>query len=123
MIRRVTCSLALALSISFGATATDEKGWLGLTFTVDTGGTADSPIVELIKIESVTPGSPAAKAGLAVDDIVTAVQGIAIPGAKMQELQAATKISVGQIVKLNIKHGEGQPHDISLISVAKPPGQ
>ncbi|MGS0754009.1 PDZ domain-containing protein [Roseateles sp. GG27B] len=76
-----------------------------------------------MKIEKVAPASPAALAGLAAGDVVVALQGIAIAGAKADDLKAAMKKSVGETLRMKVKHGPVEATEIQLIAMPKPAGR
>lgn len=46
--------------------------------------------------------------------------GIAVEGGKADTLKAAIQKSVGETLRLKIKHGADPPHDVSLIAASKP---
>ena len=70
------------------------KGWTGLDL--------DKSDLTAIKVKAITPGSPAAKAGFAIGDVV-----VAINGASLTDKEALTKAkgdwAVGQAVTYTVK--------------------
>jgi hypothetical protein len=48
------------------------------------------------------------------------MEGIVVDGAKAETLKAAIQKSVGETLRLKIKHGADAPHDVSLIAAPKP---
>ncbi len=107
------CSVANAVAAA--------SGWFGLKLNVDADGFFN-PIVRSITIEMVDPGSPAAKAGLAVGDAVVEVQGVKVVGAKASELKPVLQMSVGQTLRLKIAHGSAPPKEVVLTAAPKPSG-
>lgn len=114
--------LAAALLQGTNAAEEKEKGWFGLAFSVETEGFSFNPTVQSVKIEKVAPSSPAAAAGLAAGDVVVAAQGVVIAGAKADDLKAVMKKSVGDTLRLKVKRGGGEPFDVPLVAIARPPG-
>jgi C-terminal processing protease CtpA/Prc len=124
MNRRNLMTLALAIAAAFpsATNAADDKGWFGLAFNVETEGFSFNPTIQSVKIEKVAPSSPAAGAGLVAGDLVVALQGITIAGAKADDLQAAMKKSVGETLRFKIKRGNAEPFEVPLIAVGRPAG-
>ena len=113
----------LALFAFFSpAQAAQEKGWFGLAFKVETEGFSFNPTVQSVKIEKVMAASPAAGAGLVAGDVVVSIQGLAIAGAKADDLKAAMKKSVGETLRLKIRRGSAEPFDAPLVAAANPSG-
>lgn len=106
------------LALSAGVQAAD-KGWFGFAFSADADGWLH-PVVKSITVTQVFPDSPAAHAGLAVGDSVVEVQGIAVAGGSASELQAALKKAAGETLRLKIRHGGGEPREVSMVAVAAP---
>jgi len=65
-------------------------------------------------VEEVTPNSPAAKAGLRVDDLIVYFDGVPVSSiAAFRELMSVTR--PGQVVKLEVRRGEKlEPVEITL---------
>ena len=115
----MVCAAALS---PFAATAADEKGWFGLSFSVETEGSFFNPTLQSVKIEKVAPASPAVAAGLAAGDVVVSLQGMVVAGGKADEFKAAMKKSVGETLRFKIKRGTAEPHEVLLTAAAKPSG-
>ncbi len=119
--------MALLIAISAFSTAVvnaaEEKGWFGLAFNVETEGFSFNPTIQSVKIEKVVTASPAAQAGLAAGDVVVSLQGVAIAGAKADDLKAAMKKSVGETLRMKVKHGAAEPTEIQMVAIAKPAGR
>ncbi len=123
--RRTTIALLIAIS-AFSTpvvNAAEEKGWFGLSFNVETEGFSFNPTIQSVKIEKVVASSPAAQAGLAAGDVVVALQGIAIAGAKADDLKAAMKKSVGDTLRMKVKHGAAEATEIQMVAISKPAGR
>jgi len=122
--RRITFALLLATATTLAswAYAAEEKAWFGLAFSVETEGFSFNPTIQSAKVDSVVPASPAAGAGISPGDVVLAVQGIAIAGAKADVLKAAMKKSVGETLRLKIKRGDAEPREVQMVGVTKPVG-
>jgi len=122
--RRITLALLLATATTLAswAHAAEEKGWFGLAFSVETEGFSFNPTIQSAKVDKVAPSSPAAGAGVEPGDVVLAVQGVAIAGAKADVLKAAMKKSVGETLRLKIKHGDAEPREVQMVGVTKPAG-
>ena len=122
MNRRISVALLLALSAScWTAGAAEDKGWFGLSFSVEAEGMSFNPTIQSVKIAKVASPSPGAGAGLAAGDLVVSLQGIAIAGAKADDLKAAMKKSVGEVLRMKVRRGSAEPFDVVLVAV-KPPG-
>jgi predicted metalloprotease with PDZ domain len=123
--RRTTMALLIAISAFSTAVvnAAEEKGWFGLAFNVETEGFSFNPTIQSVKIEKVVTASPAAQAGLAAGDVVVSLQGVAIAGAKADDLKAAMKKSVGETLRMKVKHGAAEPTEIQMVAIAKPAGR
>jgi C-terminal processing protease CtpA/Prc len=108
-----------ALSIAPLSLHAAEQGWFGFAMSIDAEGILN-PKLRSIKIDKIFPGSPAAKAGLAVGDSILEMAGIEVAGAKADVLKAAIQKSVGETLRLKIRHGADAPHEVSLIAAPKP---
>ena len=117
---RLAFLAAAALLFSPLASHAAEKGWFGFSLSIDADGILD-PKLRSIKIEKIFLGSPAAKAGLSVGDMIVEIEGIAVDGAKADALKAAIQKSVGETLRLKVKRGADASQDVSLIAGPKPP--
>ena len=64
--------------------------------------------------------SHAAKAGLAVGDMMVEIEGVVVEGARADTLKAAMRKSVAETLRLKIKRGTDAPQDVSLIAGPQP---
>jgi len=94
-------------------------GVFGMTLTVKAGGWFRNPTIERLTIDSVTPGSPAAKAHLAARDEVLEMDGHVVVGAKANDLKPLLHKSVGEPLKLTLKRKSGEIYSITLIAVPR----
>ena len=118
---RLAFLAAAALLFSPLASHAAEKGWFGFfSLSIDADGILD-PKLRSIKIEKIFLGSPAAKAGLSVGDMIVEIEGIAVDGAKADALKAAMQKSVGETLRLKVKRGADASQEVSLIAGSKPP--
>jgi C-terminal processing protease CtpA/Prc len=111
---------AVALSMAPLSLRAADKGWFGFALNIDAEGVSLNPKLRSIKIDKIFPVSPAAKAGLAPGDMIVEIEGIPVEGAKADTLKAAIQKSVGETLRLKIKHGADASHDVSLIAASKP---
>jgi C-terminal processing protease CtpA/Prc len=117
---RLVLLIAAALLFSpLGAYAA-EKGWFGFALAIDADGILN-PRLRTIKIDKIFPASPAANAGLSTGDMIVEIEGIAVEGAKADTLKTAMQKSVGETLRLKVKHGTDTSQDVSLIAAPKPP--
>jgi C-terminal processing protease CtpA/Prc len=124
MNRRTMVALCLMSNAFLSyANASEERGWFGLTFSVETEGLSLNPIIRSVKIEKVAPSSPGAGAGLVAGDIVVALQGVAVAGARADDLKSTMKKSVGETLRLRVKRGSAEPFEVPLVAIAKPSGR
>jgi C-terminal processing protease CtpA/Prc len=64
-----------------------------------------------LKVKLVVPGSPAAKAGLAIDDVITRIDGLPPDD---DTLQSAFTRPVGTPLRLDVRH-RGTTRSVSLV--------
>ena len=121
MQRRQLTSLAAALAVLLLCTATQaaDKGWLGFAIQAEADDSTHPAVVKSIKVTQVFAGSPAAKGGIAAGDALVEIQGVAVAGGSADALLAALKKSVGETLRLKIRHG-GDIREVALVAVAHP---
>jgi predicted metalloprotease with PDZ domain len=122
MNRRSPLMLLAAAVLLFSPLASQaaEKGWFGFAMAIDADGILN-PKLRSIKIDKVFPASPAANAGLSAGDTIVEMEGIVVAGATADGLKTAMQKSVGETLRLKIKHGADASRDVSLIAAPKPP--
>lgn len=124
-IRRHIFALITAIVASFciPSWAVGDTGWFGFAVSVDAEIFSFNPTLRSVKVQKVIPTSPAAVAGLAPGDVVDEVQGVLVAGAKADTLKAAMKKSVGETLRLKVKHGSAEAYEVTLIAAPKPAEQ
>ena len=122
MNRRSLLMLLAAAVLLFSPLASQaaEKGWFGFAMAIDADGILN-PKLRSIKIDKIFPASPAANAGLSAGDMIVEIEGIGVAGATADTLKTAMQKSVGETLRLKIKHGADASRDVSLIAAPKPP--
>jgi serine protease Do len=115
-------ALALAYALAYALpAAAAERGWFGIGVNIEADGDAASRVVRSVTIQSITPDSPAAKAGLAAGDVLLEADSLPLPGLKMSELREAMGKAVGETLHLKVRRS-GTVRVVTLIAVAPPPG-
>ena len=117
MIRRLTPFLLLLL-LPLAALA-GERGYLGFGIAVDGEGFFVNPILAEVTIDSVTPGSPAAAAGLVTGDRIVEIEGHPVKGARARDLKSYLEREVGQAVRMVIRKESGDLKPVTLVAAPK----
>jgi C-terminal processing protease CtpA/Prc len=112
--------LAMGLVYVLPAAAA-ERGWFGIGVNIDAEGDAANRVVRTVTIQTVTPDSPAAKAGLTSGDVILEADDLPLPGLKMTQLREAMAKSVGESLHLKVRRS-GTVRVVTLVAVAPPPG-
>ncbi len=110
----------LLLSLSTATAWAGERGYFGFGLAVSTKGFFLNPDVEWLKIDSVVPGTPAARAGIVPGDLIMKVDDLVVPGSKALTLKSHATRDVGQSVRLQLKHANGSVYVATMVAVAKP---
>jgi C-terminal processing protease CtpA/Prc len=97
-----------------------EKGYLGLSFSVDGEGFFWNPTLNTIKIEKVVSNSPAAKAGIESGDLLLEIEGKKIAGAKANDIKPYLERELGQTVRLAIQKSSGEVRQLAVVAGPKP---
>jgi C-terminal processing protease CtpA/Prc len=121
--RRLAHILLMAVMLTaFAPTiaSAGEKGWFGFAMAVDVDGGPLSPKLRTIKVDSVSPDSPAAAVGIVAGDLFVEIEGISVAGANAYTVKAAMQKSVGEKLHLKVKHGTDGPRDVIVTAAAKP---
>ena len=112
---RATVHLLLAALLLVSSSAAFAKGRLGFGVQVATDGMLSTTIKE-VKVASVRPDSPAEKAGLRADDIVTELAGRPVVGSKGGELKTIlADVKQGEHLKLLVLRA-GKPLTIDIVA-------
>lgn len=112
-------NLAAALLLLASAAAHAAPGRFGFGVEAETSGLF-SPVLQSLTISKVTPGSPAAAAGLRAGDRVVDVEGQVVKGAAARPLAARMdNVSVGQHLRLGVLRA-GTRVVIDIVAAARP---
>jgi membrane-associated protease RseP (regulator of RpoE activity) len=103
--------IAPAVAAPAAATGVPGSGWLGLAV-------AESTVPGRWRVEEVTAGGPAARAGIAVGDELRAVNGSTLSSAE-EVSQSLTALAAGQDVRVAVARGE-RVTDIVLRAEPRP---
>ncbi|GAA4831942.1 hypothetical protein GCM10023221_04800 [Luteimicrobium xylanilyticum] len=112
----IPVNLAKNISSQLIKSGTAEHAFLGVTLT-DSTATADGVTRQGAKVNDVTSGSPADKAGIESGDVIVAIDGVASPGA--ESLTGFVRAhAAGDVVKLTIVR-DGKAVDKSVTLAVK----
>ena len=110
---RAFASLCLLLAAAAVAVA-DDSGYLGFAVKVEAEGFFLNPTLKSATVDSVSAGSPAARAGLVANDRILDVDDHAVVGAKARELEPLLKKAPGQSLRLKLRRPNGEEYDATL---------
>ncbi|HEV8630862.1 MAG TPA: PDZ domain-containing protein [Thermoanaerobaculia bacterium] len=103
------------------------KAWIGVrtqVLTPELAAALGTPELRGFRVTQVLPGTAAAKAGLAVDDVITGLNGDPLQPARLQEAEdlrrAVEELTVGGSAKLAVWHG-GATRQVTLPLEPRPP--
>jgi C-terminal processing protease CtpA/Prc len=113
-------SAVLLLLLLAGATSAGERGYFGFGLAISGKGFFLNPEVTALKIASIAPGMPAARAGIQAGDQITRVDGLSVVGSKAMTLKSHAEREVGQSLRLELKHANGQVYTVNMVAVPKP---
>ncbi|MEJ7746416.1 MAG: PDZ domain-containing protein, partial [Luteimonas sp.] len=117
---RLAYVLGFALLLVSTLATAGERGYFGFGMSVTGSGFSLNPTVKRIRIASVVPGTPAAVNGIAVNDEIIKLEGVAIAGRKAKELKALASRDVGQTLNLELKRPDGKVYRRSLVAIKRP---
>jgi len=112
-------SLFLCLAV-FPAAAFAEPGWFGLSQRVEVSWAMN---VDSAVVNHVAEGSPADRAGIAVGDALTSIEGCAIPGCGAFKAKGLMEGAVGETLNLKLRRQDGAEYAASLVAVPAPKTQ
>jgi len=117
--------LAVCAALAHGAAAAGNdkpaKGWFGASIRIETGGGMPwNPTLRSVRIDRVVPASPAAVKGLLPGDEVISADGKTIAGAKARELEPVMNKTVGETLRLVLRHPDGRAYEATLVAIAHP---
>ncbi len=122
--RRVVVAWLLVVALDVAgagrARADDRPGSFGLSLAIDGEGSFVDPTLKSVTVDAVVAGSPAARAGIAPQDRIVAVEGRPVAGARARELQPDLKRNVGETVHLRLARPGGDEYDATMIAAPKP---
>jgi putative serine protease PepD len=121
ILRLLSIVIAFVLLAAPPGASTAEKGFFGLSLSVELDGSQTNPTLREVKIVKVLTASPAANAGLQRGDLIVAVEGRKVVGANAQELQGLMQRDIGQPLRLLIQRGNAEPFPVTLIAVVGRP--
>jgi C-terminal processing protease CtpA/Prc len=110
--------IGFLIFVSVGAVA-GEKGYLGMSFSVDGEGFFWNPTLKTIRIEKVISNSPAAKAGIESGDLLLEIEGKKIAGAKANDMKPYLEREVGQTVRLAVQKSSGEVKQLAVVAGPK----
>jgi C-terminal processing protease CtpA/Prc len=116
----VVATMAVWVGPTSSVLADGAGGWFGMTLNVDAGGNLLRPTVNSAKILNVASNSPAAVAGVSASDEVLEIEGLTIAGGKAKELQAVLAKSVGESLRMRLRHSDGETCTVIMTAVQKP---
>ena len=100
-----------------------EKGFLGLKIDMkgDPSGSSSvfNPTIMSAWVSYIVPKSPADGHGMAIGDIVLAIDGVPAPGCKLSALKAKMSAGPGQTIHLKLKRSNGEIYTADLTVVPK----
>lgn len=111
----------LAVALASAAATAGDRGYFGFAISVDAEGFFLNPTLNAVRIEKVTPDSPASKAGLDAGDLIVEIEGKTVAGAKAKDLQPFLEREVGQTTRLVVKKPSGLTLPVSLVAGPKIP--
>ena len=117
---RLRFVLGFVLVLVSALATAGERGYFGFNLSIKTSGFMLNPTLERINIVGVAPGSPAATNGVAVNDEILKMEGVAIAGRKAKELKSLAARDVGQTLNLEMKRPDGSVYRVSLVAVKRP---
>jgi C-terminal processing protease CtpA/Prc len=121
ILRLLFVAIALLLLAISPAARASEKGFFGLSLSLELDGSETKPTLREVKIVKVLNASPAANAGLQRGDLIVAVEGRNVAGANALELQGLMQREIGQPLRLLIQRGSAEPFVVTLIAVVARP--
>ena len=101
------------------AAADSGRGRLGFTVYVEVDGSYAKPILKSVRVQEIEPNSPAATAGLKIDDLILRVQGKPLAGANAREVAAMIQVPPGEKLQLVVHGSDGMQRRVTI--VAGPP--
>jgi C-terminal processing protease CtpA/Prc len=121
---KLSSQIFVIMLFMFAASASAaDPGYFGISVAVDGDGFFLNPTVKSIKVEKVTPNSPAAKAGVSPGDLLVEIEGHPVPGTKADVLKPYMQREVGQSTRLLVKKASGEVVSLVLVAARKADSQ
>jgi C-terminal processing protease CtpA/Prc len=111
------CSLAVTATLAGAA----ERGFLGISYSIDGEGFVFNRIVKSVKVNNVVLRSPASREGIRIGDEILEVDGKRIPGSRVSELKPLLDKQAGQTIRIVLRKSSGQTHTVRVALEARPP--
>ena len=116
---RILMLAVAALGPTVGAMADTAPGTFGFVAKVDADGIFN-PRLKSVLVQSVTPGLPAAVAGVVAGDSVLEVEGKPVAGALASDMAKLMKKSPGETLVLKLGRSNGEAYSVRLTAVTRP---
>ena len=94
-----------------------ENGWFGLAYHTGVGWTLN---VEEAWVALVVPGSPGARAGVSVGDVVVDLEGCVIPGCGAYKAKDLMQKKVGETLHMRLKRKDGTEYSVAIVAEQEP---
>ena len=91
-----------------------EKGYSGLTLTVDVSGFF-SPQLQQVQVKAVDTNSPADRGGIAKGDYIIAFEDCKVPGCSAKRAKMLMSQSAGNEVHLTLKRSDGSIFQTTIL--------
>ena len=117
---RILAILLSAALLAGSAWADDDRGFFGLSISVDGEGAFWNPVLKAVTVVEVETASPAAAAGIVVGDRIIEVAGKVVAGARANELEPLMKKKVGEQLQLRVQRESGEPRAVTLTAILRP---
>ena len=98
-----------------------DKGFFGLSLSVEMAGTPQAPTIKEAKIVKVLSASPAANAGIQRGDVIVEVEGRSVVGGNAYEFDKLMKKQVGESLRMKLKRGDAAPYEVTMTAVVGRP--
>ena len=106
--------------LALPAVAADEEGWIGLEASAVSSGEPSNPVLELLLIELIEPGSPAEGSRIEPGDSIVGIQGQKISGMDGRSLQLLLRKSPGETLELTLVTQTGEQYNVVLVAGRRP---
>jgi len=82
---------------------TAHAGWLGIELDVDGVGRMENMTLKTLVVSHIDKASPALAAGLQVGDRIVSVEGVAVSGTAMSQLESVLNVPIGQPITMAVQ--------------------